>query len=292
MKNCIIILFNLILLFCFTTVVGQSISLESVDGLYAADSIIADGNTAIVFYLRLSNSSSATEGISNGFRIFSADGAEWNTTAGDTLSGLGIKDMFDQYFTINHWSITGSDADTVGFVGSKLFSTGLPADFNEIMIKISIGPISPGVGNHGKTITLDSSFFQPSGTWNWTGYATPVQWDGPHTFTIVDPFVDVIPIETSSLPSSYVLEQNYPNPFNPNTQIKFYLPRRTDVKLVVYNILGQVIKILIDREIDGGSFVADWDGTDKNGETVPSGIYLYMLKAEGFQKSKKMLLLK
>lgn len=102
MKRFIVILSILILLSCFSITFGQSISLESVDGLYATDSIIADGNTTIVFCLRLTNGSSATEGISHGFRIFSNESAEWNTSIGNTLPGLGIKDMFNQYFTINH----------------------------------------------------------------------------------------------------------------------------------------------------------------------------------------------
>jgi hypothetical protein len=281
-----------ILILCSSSLFSQSISLDSVDGLYGPDSLIADGNTSIVFYLRLTNGSVATEAISNGFRIFSDDGAEWNNTIGDTVTGLGIKDMFDQLFSINHWSITGSNADTVGFVGSKLFSTGLPEDFNDVMLKITIGPIAPGVGNHGKTITLDSSFFQPSGVWNWTGYVIPVQWDGPHIYTIVDPFVDVIPIEGNSLPSSFSLGQNYPNPFNPATRIEFNIPRHMHVKLVVYNLLGQEVKILTDMFMDGGSFIADWDSTDKAGNKVSSGIYLYSLQAGDFQISKKMILLK
>jgi hypothetical protein len=278
--------------FLSSEVSSQAISLDSVDGLHATDSIIADGNTSIVFYLRLTNCTFATDAISNGFRIFSDDGAEWNNTIGDTLSGLGIKDMFDQLFVINPWSITGSGADTIGFAGSRIFSTGLPADFDDVMLKISIGPITPGVGNHGKTITLDSSFFQPSGTWKWTGCATLIQWDGPHTFTIVDPFVDVQSIEDGSLPNHFSLDQNYPNPFNPHTNIEFYLPRQSYVKLSIYNILGQEIKILIDKPMNGGRFVADWDSTDKTGNKVTSGIYLYSLQIDEFQISKKMILLK
>lgn len=68
------------------------------------------------------------------------------------------------------------------------------------------------------------------------------------------------------------------------TTIKFNLPHRSYVKLLIYNILGQGIITLIDRIIEAGTFVASWDGTDKYGRTVPSGINLYKLQTDGFQK--------
>lgn len=280
------------MLFSFSIVISQSISLDSVDGLYATNSIVADGNTNIVFYLRFTNGSEATEGISNGFRVYSNDGAEWNTTIGDTLPDVGVRSMFDQLFVISHWSISGTGADSIGFLGSKLFSTGLPAYFDNVILSISIGPIAAGVGNHGKTITLDSSFFQPFGNWNRTGYATPVQWDGPHSFTIVDRTLDVQFIDTEIFPDKIGLLQNYPNPFNPITHIRFDISQRSHVNLIIYNILGHEIRVLTDKIYNAGSYDSDWNSTDKNGTRIPSGIYLYRLITNNFQISKKMLLLK
>lgn len=77
MKSFKVIVLLLFLLPCYSSrLSSQSISLDSVDGLYAPDSIVADGNTNIIFYLRLTNGSVATEAISNGFRLYSNDGAE------------------------------------------------------------------------------------------------------------------------------------------------------------------------------------------------------------------------
>jgi hypothetical protein len=96
----------------------------------------------------------------------------------------------------------------------------------------------------------------------------------------------------STLPDQYALEQNYPNPFNPSTEIHFSLPQNSYVRLIVYNILGQAVKTLVDQSMSAGSYVADWDGTDAGGTKVASGIYLYRVEAGQFSETKKMVLLK
>jgi len=94
------------------------------------------------------------------------------------------------------------------------------------------------------------------------------------------------------LPESYALYQNYPNPFNPVTNLKFDLPKRADVKLVIYNMLGQEVSTLINRDLRAGYHNVLWNGTDKFGRPVGSGVYIYRIKAGDFTSSKKMLLLK
>lgn len=88
------------------------------------------------------------------------------------------------------------------------------------------------------------------------------------------------------------MEQNYPNPFNQITQIKFSLPEVTRVTLSIYNILGQEVTRLMDEEKARGTYTVIWDGRDKRGTEVASGIYLYQLKAGDFKEQKKMLLIK
>ncbi len=89
------------------------------------------------------------------------------------------------------------------------------------------------------------------------------------------------------LPSSYTLSQNYPNPFNPATAINFSLPKACQVKLEIFNILGQRVTRLIDSEMEAGEYTVYWDGRG-----VASGIYLYRLNAGDFVSSKKMMLIK
>ncbi|MCI0493958.1 T9SS type A sorting domain-containing protein, partial [candidate division KSB1 bacterium] len=93
------------------------------------------------------------------------------------------------------------------------------------------------------------------------------------------------------LPQSYALAQNYPNPFNAQTVIEYQLPQAGHVKLVVYNLLGQEIKTLINKNHEAGQYNLVWNGKDNLGQAVPSGVYFYRIQAEGFTETKKMLLL-
>ena len=88
-------------------------------------------------------------------------------------------------------------------------------------------------------------------------------------------------------PMVYALSQNYPNPFNPVTEITFELPEQADVRLTVYNILGQVVEVLVDANLPSGRQPVKWDG----GSTA-SGIYFYRLEANDFSSTKRMVLMK
>jgi hypothetical protein len=94
------------------------------------------------------------------------------------------------------------------------------------------------------------------------------------------------------LPTIYSLYQNYPNPFNPTTTISFDLPVKSHVELVVYNILGQRVATVVDQDFPAGEHEAKWYGTNDQGVSVASGVYLYRIRAEGFVQTRKMLLLK
>lgn len=92
-------------------------------------------------------------------------------------------------------------------------------------------------------------------------------------------------------PGEFELAQNYPNPFNPTTSIKYTVPAG-NVKLEVYNMLGQKIKTLIDKEVAAGSYDIVWDGMDYTGKQVASGVYFYKLKSDAGVKIRKMVLQK
>ena len=94
------------------------------------------------------------------------------------------------------------------------------------------------------------------------------------------------------LPDQYRLDQNMPNPFNPSTAIGYQLPEAGQVRLAIYNLLGQEVRVLVNERRDAGSFSATWDGTDALGRRVASGIYLYRIQAGSFSATKRMLLLK
>jgi len=93
-------------------------------------------------------------------------------------------------------------------------------------------------------------------------------------------------------PKTYALHQNYPNPFNPETKIYFEIPAAQKVKIMVYNVLGQKVRSLVSEEFNGGSHVINWDGRNDFGHRLPSGVYIYRIKAGNFIEAKKMMMVK
>ena len=95
------------------------------------------------------------------------------------------------------------------------------------------------------------------------------------------------------LATSITLEQNYPNPFNPYTKIKFKLEQSGPVRLSIFNVLGQEVRILVsNRKMDTGYYTELWNGKDNQGRYVPTGNYFYRIEQNGIIRNKKMVLLK
>jgi hypothetical protein len=105
--------------------------------------------------------------------------------------------------------------------------------------------------------------------------------------------VDDIPeVEEITETTDFGMDQNYPNPFNPTTMISYSLATVSDVKLVVYNILGQEIRVLVNNTQAIGSHSIQWDGRDAIGRQVSSGMYIYRLVAGRNVATKKMIFAK
>jgi len=99
-------------------------------------------------------------------------------------------------------------------------------------------------------------------------------------------------IIASVVPEKFELFQNYPNPFNFGTLIKYALPEESEVKIVVYNLLGQKVRVLVEDIQEPGYYTISWNGKNERGEAVGSGIYFYRIQAGLFTKTAKMSLLK
>jgi endoglucanase len=97
---------------------------------------------------------------------------------------------------------------------------------------------------------------------------------------------------TTSTPKEFTLGQNFPNPFNPSTTIEYSVPRTSHVNLTIYNLLGQRVRTLVDREMNQGSHPVQWDGTDDNHSQLPSGMYVYRMQAGEFTATQKLILSK
>jgi len=91
----------------------------------------------------------------------------------------------------------------------------------------------------------------------------------------------------SALPTEFALSQNYPNPFNPTTTIEFALPQNSNVKLVVYDVLGRVIEELVNSDLSAG-----YHRVNFNASNLASGIYFYSIQAGDYTNVKKLILLK
>jgi len=104
--------------------------------------------------------------------------------------------------------------------------------------------------------------------------------------------IDLTASGDSTIPQITELTGNYPNPFNPKTAISYQLSEKGNVNMLIYNIKGQMVKVLIDEEMEPGRYIVEWDGSDDNDNRVSSGIYYYKMTSKGYSSCKKMILMK
>jgi hypothetical protein len=297
------------------------VSIESVSHQLNGDTVMAGEN--LRFVIRFNNNTGARIDVSNGYRFSSPDGATWDSTTIESIGPINDggtpgdpSDDFSTYFvnrfnvasSFGEFSCDGVGADTVSYLGAGAdspTSRKLPATWNDTVYAITAW--FSNMTAHNKRICVDTSFFQPGGTWVWVTAGTLLnkypafqglagqaynQADGGYCFRIWDPAQGVDDGSQPNLPKEFALGQNYPNPFNPTTNVKYDVPRRSSVKLTVYNVLGQRVKTLVDEVKNPGSYSIGWDGSTDGGSSVSSGIYFYKMEAGSFVQTKKMVLMK
>ena len=96
----------------------------------------------------------------------------------------------------------------------------------------------------------------------------------------------------STLPEGYTLSQNYPNPFNPTTKIDYSVASAEHVTIEIINVMGQVVRTLVDQTVGAGQHTVEWDSRSDSGVRVSSGMYFYRFRAGNVVETKKMALLK
>jgi len=165
------------------------------------------------------------------------------------------------------------------------------------------------VGLPGSPQTDGNGFYIGVVDYGWSGTVTPSDstcvyepesrsYDAVVSDLIYQNFVqgcfaeDVDEDKDNMIPGDYLLTQNYPNPFNPSTEIVFGLPKAAFVTLEIFNVRGQKVTILLERDSFAGTHRVAWDGTDKTGGSVATGVYLYRIQAGDYLTTKRMLLLK
>ena len=147
----------------------------------------------------------------------------------------------------------------------------------------------------GDTVRFACPDSLPDGVYQWTAHlkdrsiwnlVSPV-----YQFTLGNPVTVEIDKEALFSANLYLL-QNYPNPFNPQTTIGFYLPSAKQVKLSIYNMLGQEIVNLINSFLPAGEHKIIWDGRNQSGQNVAAGAYAYVLLYDNQTIKKKMILIR
>ena len=116
--------------------------------------------------------------------------------------------------------------------------------------------------------------------------------DYPIIVTITSDAATAIETATGAVPVTSALQQNYPNPFNPQTTIHYTLERAAPTSLEIYDVLGQSVRTLVDGTQPQGRHTVQWDGKDRRGREVASGVYFYRLVTVGHVKARRMVLIR
>ena len=146
------------------------------------------------------------------------------------------------------------------------------------------------------TMNADTAFIRTIGDLSGTQELTFLVTDtsgASDTVSIIIYVIEPIGADNEGLiPQEFSLSHNYPNPFNPQTTIRYGLPRQSNLTLIIYNIMGQVIMHWDEQNVPPGFYRKTWNGTNQIGAPVVSGLYFYRIIAGDFVQTKKMVLLK
>lgn len=255
----------------------------------ATPSVVKDGQTYHMWYSRVK----ATTLLSRIAYARSSDGINWSNVPGSGRDGAVLD-----------WGSAGSfDEITVSWPAVMKTDEGF--------IMWYVGVDQTGTSRLGCAISTDSVEWQRvSG--NGTKGAC---FDVAHTVSVIKQDglfkmwygifdADVVNLAFSGIadaveeisddihPKSFSLQQNYPNPFNPGTTIPYQLSKSAHVTIRIYSLLGQEVQTLVDEVKQPGIYKIEWDGKNRQGQTVSTGLYVIRMEAGEFTKSKKIVLLK
>lgn len=193
------------------------------------------------------------------------NGSAWYPGLDSTQHYLVALEQADGLYHLEHASNYGDGADPFPGTGNKVtFSTATSPNSNSYLNGSTPVAVT-NISTSGSNIIADLI----------VGLAADVD-DG-----------------SGSIPMSFTLLQNYPNPFNPSTVLSFELSVPSQVRLEIFNTLGQKVKSVFDGQAGVGLTQILWNGSDDRGEPVSSGVYFYrLISSDGFESSKKMALVR
>jgi len=213
-----------------------------------------------------------------------------------SLFGLSFVLTYD-----NSEFIEPLSAESGTFMGDDVvFFPNIDKDADEVAVGITRKAGQGGVGGSGTVVMIKLKMLQNAEdgsviTFFLNDVVANDQSGAGINLTIEDGQIGTgVSDELSTLPRKFSLSQNYPNPFNPLTSIEFAVPagKSEHVRLKIYDLRGALVRTLVDEVYNPGVHSAVWDGTDETGSKVSSGVYIYRLQADGFTKTRKMLLMR
>ncbi|MEA1987179.1 MAG: T9SS type A sorting domain-containing protein, partial [Candidatus Marinimicrobia bacterium] len=192
------------------------------------------------------------------------------------LKGLKIPIKFSANLQVNHVTRGNIWEGTDFFIGKK--------SSNSIKIVGSAMGTDNAIHNNGEIATI---YFDISGNHE----MIDINFDEINTRSIENNEIKK-EADIDLVPGVYFLSQNYPNPFNSSTQIKFAVREEGTVRINIYNIKGQLIKKLVNKEYRPNIYSVEWNAVNEFGKQVATGLYIYRIQINDYMKSKKMILLK
>ena len=109
---------------------------------------------------------------------------------------------------------------------------------------------------------------------------------------LISQVLSLLTAESEIVPFDFEIYQNHPNPFNPTTTLRYALPEDAQVNIIIYDMMGRIVKTLVNSSQTAGYKSIRWNATNDRNEPVSAGLYLYTIQAGEFRQTKRMVLLK
>ena len=225
---------------------------------------------------------------STGYHVASVlvDGSSAGAVTSYAFNSVTANHTISASFAINTYTITASAGSngTISPSGSVSVNYGADTTFT----------ITPNTNYQVDSLLIDATKVDTTRSYTFHNVTAN------HSISVWFGTVTSVKELTASIPRTYSLSQNYPNPFNPSTRLRFALPQRSTVSLLIYDILGrEVNRPFYGYTLDAGTFEVQWDGKDETGASLPSGLYFLRIIATdddaiipSYTSTKKLLLLK
>lgn len=194
-----------------------------------------------------------------------------STTSSSNLQSPANNSIVNTLTPLLVWdSLVTATNYSVQVATDSLFNTIVLSQFsNAASYLVESGALNPNVDYYWRVRTNNDGGVSP--------------WSDVYHFTVNLTGVE----DETQLPKEFALNQNYPNPFNPSTVITYHLPKASNVKLIIYDVLGNEIATFVDEYKPAGKYEVEF-----NASSLSSGVYLYKLQAGDFFQTKKMILMK